>query len=733
MSKIFVIVSLFFIFNIHLLYAQQITIRGYIKDSKNDEFITQCSIVCIPSNVSLKSNTSGFFQITLPKNSTIDVVFTHPSYKETHKKITNTTSDTININVFLTPRSFSTKTVVVEDAHFHSGIREGESDILISGDFLRKNLSPTIAETMKNIQGISVQSMGSSTSRPILRGLGGDRVLLLEDGQKSGDLSATSADHAVSIDPQSINHIEVIRGPMALLYSSNCIGGLINITRNTIPTSLPSDIQGNANFFGESVSRLASFSGNIELPISNFSVRSDFSYKNNQPYHTPIGLLNNTQSTMVNSSVGTSYFADNGYTGLGFSYFDNVYGIPPDSILGHPKGVSVSMRKSRLEAKSEWYFPKSIFKRIEILGNYIDYSHIELEASGAVGMLFLLKTTSLTALSELNTNIENAKTTAGMWFEHRNFQSGGFTFTPNTNEYASAVMMHHSQKFQDLTFDASLRYDLRNIVPFQSDSSVAGIVEKKLFSNYSGAIELNYNKFKDIGFGTRLLRSFRSPLTEELFSEGPHLAAYSYEVGNASLKEEIGTSFELFSTFTTESIFSKISVYSTYFQNFIIPVNTGERSLRRNDLFLFKYIGQDALFMGYEFLIEYKVHNHFHITANSSYTDARFVESGDFVPRIPPLISNVECVYKKNSLEVTIGVTNGLAQRNLGDFETITNGYTLLHCKTQYQFQWNSSFNTLSFSILNATNQLYRNHLNRIKDVAPEQGINARLLYTVHF
>jgi len=731
MRLTFFIVTVLFFIQYHLLFSQESIITGYVQDSKSGIAISQCTILFLPSNLSLKTDKNGYYIAHVPSSPKVDVIITHPLFKESRQSIILSKEDTTKLSITLIPSTFSTKTILVEDDHFHNGIRQGESDILVSGDFLRKNLTSTIGETMKNIPGISVQSMGASTARPTLRGMGMDRVLLFEDGQKSGDLSATSADHAVSIDPQSIDHIEVIRGPMAFLYSSNSIGGIINVTRNTIPTVLPKDIQASSQLFGESVSKLASLSGKIEIPFSKVSLRSDVSYKNSQPYFTPIGVLRNTQSSMFNTSIGGTYFGDKGYFGGGFSLFTNNYGIPPDSLLGHPNGVTVSMMKSRVETKSELFFPEELFSHIELLGSFIDYSHKEIEANGRVGMSFSLKTSSLTALSDVSTSVKDSKTKIGLWMEHRNFQSGGFTFTPNTNEFSSAVMTYHSFERNSLSFDISLRYDVRSILPFMNDSSVAGMVENKVFANISGAIETVYNKHKDVSFGTRFLRTFRAPMTEELFSEGPHLAAYSYDVGNASLEQELGTSIEAFTTLSNETFFSKMSVYATYFQNFIIPVNTGQRSLRRNDLFLYRYIGQDALFLGYEIQAEWKLTKFFNLSANSFYTYARFVESKQYVPRIPPLISSLDCVFRYNTLEASIGVTNGVAQRNLGEFETETPGYTLLNLKAQYHFQWNTSLHSITFSILNATNQLYRNHLNRIKEVAPEQGINARLLYSV--
>ncbi len=715
-----------------LLCSQDLIIRGYIIDAISNDSISMCSILCIPSNTSFKTDKNGYFFGKISLREKTILVISHPMYEELRYPILTSSSDTITIEVALNPTSFSTKTVLVEDEHYHSGIRQGESDLLLSGSQLRKSLSPTVGETMKNLQGVSVQSMGASTSRPVVRGLGADRVLILEDGQKSGDLSATSADHAVSIDPLTVDHIEVIRGPMALLYSSNVVGGIVNITRNSIPSIFPASTQGSATFFGETVSSLYSATGRIEIPISTFSLRSDLSFKNQESYQTPIGVLPNTQSSIRNGSLGVSHFGSYGFAGLGFSMFSNDYGIPPDSINGHPKGVTVSMQKSKVEAKSEIILNDSFFKHIEILGSFIDYSHQEIESSGRIGMSFSVFTSSLLALSRLNYESKERKTTVGFWFENRNFTSGGLTFTPNSVENAFAFMAYHSEIFGNLKIDAALRFDTKSIQPIsRKDSSVAGFVNNKFFSNGSGSVEINYTLTESFSSGIIILRSFRSPLTEELFSEGPHLAAYSYEVGNALLKEEIGNAFELFSTFTTDVFFTKVSVYANYFSNFIIPVNTGQRSLRRNDLFLYRFIGEDALFFGYEIHTEYQIHPNILVSANSYFTNARFTKTNTFVPRIPPLLSKFECTYKSNAFQLSLSATNALEQNNLGEFETKTPGYTLYDISSQYHFQWNSTLHTVSFSLLNITNTLYRNHLNRIKDLFPEQGRNARLLYSI--
>src|SRR5687767_2245330 len=159
---------------------------------------------------------------------------------------------------------------------------------------LDRNANPTIAQMIEKQPGVSVSSVGPATARPVIRGLGGDRILLLEDGQRPGDMSSSSGDHAVAIEPLTASQIEVVRGPMSLLYGSSAMGGVVNVVKHDIPEALPEHPYGQASFEAASAQPGAAIGGSIVTGLGRFATRFEGSGRLAGNVRTPIGSLENT-------------------------------------------------------------------------------------------------------------------------------------------------------------------------------------------------------------------------------------------------------------------------------------------------------------------------------------------------------------------------------------------------------------------------------------------------------
>ena len=176
----------------------------------------------------------------------------HISYHDTRFAVEITAGDTARVSSHRPPRA-----ALEGRAHRRSTCEISgplvEPDVIFSGNKLRQNLSQTIAETIDYEPGIAQRSMGPAPARPVLRGLGGDRLLILEDGERTGDLSATSSDHAVAVEPMTTQRIEIVRGPETMVYGSNALGGVINMRRGYVPVERPEKAGGSFSWQGESV------------------------------------------------------------------------------------------------------------------------------------------------------------------------------------------------------------------------------------------------------------------------------------------------------------------------------------------------------------------------------------------------------------------------------------------------------------------------------------------------
>jgi iron complex outermembrane receptor protein len=242
-----------------------------------------------------------------------------------------------------------------------------------------------------------------------------------------------------------------------------------------------------------------------------------------------------------------------------------------------------------------------------------------------------------------------------------------------------------------------------------------------------------YNLTKQFSFGTTLMRTFRAPGIEELFSEGPHLAAYSYEVGNSELGKETGIGLELFVDYKAEQMDFRLAVFRNSIDGYIFPENTGRRSLRRADLDLYQYVGENALMQGVETTFDWQFIGPWSVLGTLSYVWADLVDKGKPIPRIPPLNGRAAIRYEQSRLSVEGAVRFADEQNRLGEFETPTPGYAVIDISANYYFDGLNLLHTLSFSIENLMNTEYRQHLNRVKDIMPEPGRNFKLLYKVYF
>ena len=178
---------------------------------------------------------------------------------------------------------------------------------VISADELQRRLQPTVAATLGSEPGLTVMSMGPATARPVIRGMSGDRLLVLEEGARVMDVSNAGSDHATALDPTSARRIEVVRGPGAILYGSNAIGGVINVIRDEIPMTVPHDATGSVTLQGHSVTSGLGGAANLLVPLTKRTpFRIELARRSSGDLGTPVGDLANTGSDSWTLGAGTS-------------------------------------------------------------------------------------------------------------------------------------------------------------------------------------------------------------------------------------------------------------------------------------------------------------------------------------------------------------------------------------------------------------------------------------------
>lgn len=726
---------IFFIIPALNISANMSSVSGVVLDNETHEPIPGAVIKFIETGNFITTDSYGKFFIDCKndfKSVTLEV--THLAYKETLLQISIQSVQGETVVIYMIPKSILINPVIVSDFKSYSKLDSlQELSNVLKGKDLQRELGQTLAATLKNETGISMRSMGPAPARPVIRGLGSNRVFMSEDGSKTIDLSATSPDHAVTIDPFNLLRIEVFRGPRVLLKTPVTIGGIVNVVRNEIPEELHDHIFGSIGTFGETANSGYLVSSTLEVPVMDFALRGELSERRAFNLNTPEGRLNNSYSKNFNYSAGGSYLYNSGFIGMSFRNFELDYGVPGGFIGAHPKGVDISMYRKQFNIRSNLIFDSAFFDFAELSFNRVLYRHKEFEASGTLSTEFrIISNQGYINLHHKKTNFFE-KGTAGLSFEHRDFQIGGLVFTSPAVSFNISAFAYETLSYGRFNIEAAVRYNYDFIEPERKkfDEKI-GEVDTKEFHTYSLSFTSLYELTKIVFVGFNVNRSSRVPTIEELFSRGPHLAAYSYEIGNASLEDERGFGLDVFVYHKFKDLFWNINIFRNDLSYYIIPRNTGEINFQ-TFLPVYQSEGAPVLLYGVESQIDWNVFSFIKLSNSASYTHGEFKGSGKALPQIPPVKGKLEVQFVSEKWALGINLEWAGAQKKVDRFESQTQGYMILNSFVHYTFTYDHFIHAVSFNVDNVLNGIYRNHLSRVKSIMPEAGRNFRLTYKMYF
>ncbi|MDP2362512.1 MAG: carboxypeptidase-like regulatory domain-containing protein, partial [Ignavibacteria bacterium] len=342
------------------------TLEGIVLDGSSDLPLGNAIVKIIELDKFDVTDKNGIFEFkSIPfGNYNIEISFVGFKTTKISIKIDAEINKGLLVHLFTLP--FETSTVVVTGLHTNTKFDDMNEFInVLKGKELQRELGLTLASTLKNETGLAIRSMGPAPARPVIRGLGSDRIAITEDGIQTTDLSATSPDHAVSVEPFTIDRIEVIRGPKVLLKNSTTMGGVVNIIRDEIPKEIPGGFSGNAGFYGESVN--SGYLGGLaaQLPLGKFVLRGEATTRRAKDLITPVGTLKNSDIATDNFSGGISFIDSWGFTGLSIREFISDYGVPGGFVGAHPNGVDISMLKRQVNGKINYTINSKSFENVE--------------------------------------------------------------------------------------------------------------------------------------------------------------------------------------------------------------------------------------------------------------------------------------------------------------------------------------------------------------------------------
>ena len=588
----------------------------------------------------------------------------------------------------------------------------------LSGEELSEKVRAQLGDILTSLPGVSATSFAQGASRPVLRGFQGNRVAVLTDGIGNIDASNTSADHAVTIDALTTERIEVLRGPAVLLFGGSAVGGAVNAIDKRIPRAVPEEplhIDALANY--SSAAREYAGGASVDVPLGDrFVIHADGSYRKSDDLRIGGFLLSrparaealafaDQQQALGNTAeagfardlaalrgrlpnsgvktwtagVGAAFIDNGGNLGISFNVFDSKYGISERPALGEePKegGVAIDLKQYRFDLRGEVELGDGLFDQLRLRSGYADYRHVEIEG-GEVGTLFLSE--AIESRLELTQNERGGwRGASGVQYLTRDFEAiGAEAFVPPTKTRAIGIFTLQEFALGNLDTEASIRLDKADL-----DANTLGL--ERSFNNVSAALGIGYN-IGDLKIGANLSRTGRAPSVEELYSDGPHLATQSFEIGDPGLRSERSWNGELYARYDSTRIDFSATLFTNRFSSFIYETATGDI---QDDLPVFQYLQRRARVWGVEGEAAVMLGNFggfdLHIDGVADYVRTSIRGEGP-APRIPPLrlLGGIE--LKSGNLDLRGEVEWADDQTRTATFETPTDGFTLVNASATFR------------------------------------------------
>lgn len=669
-----------------------------------------------------------------------------------------------------------------------------QEDLVISSHSLSSNelhraAQSSLGATLENLPGISSTAYAPGASRPIIRGLGGDRVRILQNGTDTFDVSFTSPDHGVSIEPLLTERIEIVHGPASLLYGNAAIGGVVNVIDKSMPTDPVNGIEGTAEFRRGSVSDETVAGASIQGGDGKLTWSIGYVKREAEDYEIPVyaasafqreleaqeeehheekegheegedhdadheeegfGTLESSFMDSESLSLGLSWFGDEATYGFAFNHYDSFYGVPghahghEDEEEGHEEeegehgeeaSVVIDLRKRHFSFRAEWVNPIDFFESIELDLGYGDYEHTELEGTDEVrevGTQFFRDGVDL-RLVGIHTPIEDLTGAWGFHMKDETFEAvGEEAFVPSNDlsSYALFAVERLQKDWGAIEFGG--RIENQSLHP---EISTLGASDETTYNLSVGTVTRIQD---DSVFAASLAYNQRAPNAAELYAFGPHAGTQSFEIGNTDLDIEASVNTEISWRKSVGYVTGEVTAYHSNFKNFVYLEHLDEEIFETlypdgdsDGLDILMAEAVDADFYGVELNLSFHIidnqEQRLHFTVLMDQTRATNQTENANLPRIPTRRFGARLDYEMGPWTMGAGARYHGKARHLAPDENPSESYTLAEADISYRIETGRSVIELFAVGRNMTDEDARPHTSFVKDLVPLPGRNIEL------
>ena len=741
------------------------TITGKVTFEGTDTPVHGALILVVNLGRSATTDDQGAFELKSVPVGQYEVLAQREHFSTARQPITVQAGGTLALTFALTLQPIHEDVTVTAGPTGESTAFEAFNSIQSLDSFdIAKNAAPTLASLVQRAPGVDIRSFGPGSERPIIRGFDGDRVLVLQDGIRTGDLSSQSGDHGLTLDPGALDRVEVVRGPATLLYGSNAIGGVVHALtpqeafRRTPFTGLRGQFLTDAG----SGNGQGAGNGNIQYGQGNWMFWAGGGSRRTGDYQTPAGQIDNSGATISNGRGGIGYTSQRGFFSAGYDTERGRYGVPfagafhahhdeeetghADEEAEHALEVDLKPRRQNFRADAGLReLTNPVASSVRLIVSHLDWRHDELEMEDGqetLGTRFTNKTTSIRAEVEQQRR-GRLSGKFGASTELRDYSAEGEeALAPATSQQAVGLFAYEQLDFgrARMMFGGRFErtaYDTEDREAHSEDDGhghaenelLAPSTRDRTFSGMSASAGVHVDLAKGTALVATLARSYRAPALEELYNFGPHVGNLAFEIGNSNLGREASVGVDVSLRHRSRRARGEINAFVYDIDDFVYA---GARTdVPSSDLFVIEYQQGKSRFTGFDGQISVSLHDYLWVNASAGYVRAELTQTGTAIPRIPPFHGRLSVDVPYRGLTLSPELVWAARQDRLFTNETETAGYALFNVTASYIRARGHYAHIFSLSGLNLTNELYRRHTSLVKDLAPELGRAVRVSYGV--
>jgi iron complex outermembrane receptor protein len=738
--------SLILLFSGALTFAQTVTgsVSGTV--TIGDAVLHDAEVHILQLKRSVRTDETGTYKFADVPPGRYAIIVHKEGFADASTTVQITAGTEITANFRLTLASISEQVTVTASGTEQTVFESFQTVNSVGSTRIAERAATSLGEVLEAESGVAKRSFGPGSSRPVIRGFDGDRVLVLQDGVRSGSVGSQSGDHGETVDPLSAERIEVVKGPGTLLYGSNALGGVVNVIGHH-EDEAHDGVRGFFTGVAGTADKQAGGAGGIEYGVNKWLFRGNLSAQRTGDVQTPIGRIPNSSSRSNAGSSGLGYYGDKAYVSGSYGFDVRRYGIPfaalfededPDEGELPMVDEEIDIRARRHNARITGGFRNlvtPVVSGIQYSLDYTDYRHKEIErADGidAVATVFDNKTFSYRSLLE---QTRRGRLTGRFGFEgfDREYEINGAEqlIQGKVRHNAFSVFALEELNVDRLKFQFGGRIESNRYDPESPD------LRKRSFTGVSGAFGVNVSLWKGGAFIANYSHSFRAPALEELYNNGPHIGNVTFEIGNDDLRHERTNGIDLSLRHQSERLRFSGSAYYYRIEDFVFLAPQDLDGDGQIDILaglpVARYEQSKASYAGGELSGEATFNKYLRGTLAVDLVRARLVNENLDLPRIPPARARVGLELRIRDLSVRPEAVFAADQERTFPLETRTAGYGIFNIAGSYTIGQKHSAHILTINAYNLTDRLYRNHVSFIKELVPEIGRGIRFGYTVRF